>query len=580
VVAAAHAHAPPHTHSRIREYLEHQGGFHISHGAAMTTDEARKVASLIHQLQLDPARVAAMDPTLARAVADRLSEWIRTRQAADATELPAIQRYALAHEFVNVGRLLLRDDITVTIDDTDSTGQTALHKASERGLLEVVRFLLDHNADPILTDASGSTPLHLAALHGHTKICVALTDHISKIDIEERTDAAWQEMAARGETGTDLTQLLSRQTGVFARDKSLNTPLHLACAKGHLETVEWLLDNTEGSQSSSGLPALTNLRNAAGESCLHLAARAGRRGRKVVDLLIRRGADLESRDKKGKTPLQAAVEEGSTAGVSLLIEAGADIHTRDNAGWSLLHSAATPKGRREIIQIIARCEALAGGVKRPMAGASLDCRSRIGDYRHGWSTPLHVAAACGNAEVADALVECDRGSVWALDALGETPLHNAASKNHLAICARLIEAGGEALIEVRGLRNETALDSAMRKGHESVAYFLETGSMPPSVESHHAPGESPSEAVLLMQLEDALDDVDEEAMITEGSVPEEYQRLMDTDNDDFPDPEADMTAAFLDPFAFFAVDTAYTEDTKTRKAKADARPHRTHRHTH
>jgi ankyrin repeat protein len=45
---------------------------------------------------------------------------------------------------------------------TDRLGQTALHQAAGRGWAEVVKYLLDHGANPALADAMGRTALDLA----------------------------------------------------------------------------------------------------------------------------------------------------------------------------------------------------------------------------------------------------------------------------------------------------------------------------------------------------------------------------------------------------------------------------------
>jgi ankyrin repeat protein len=41
-------------------------------------------------------------------------------------------------------------------------GYTALHYAIEEGDFELVKFLLDHNANPNIQDANGVTPYNLA----------------------------------------------------------------------------------------------------------------------------------------------------------------------------------------------------------------------------------------------------------------------------------------------------------------------------------------------------------------------------------------------------------------------------------
>ena len=63
-------------------------------------------------------------------------------------------------------RLLVRDLILeqgVDVNSVDSKGRSALHFACCGGYLEVVRFLLDNEADPNGRDINLNAPLHLGA---------------------------------------------------------------------------------------------------------------------------------------------------------------------------------------------------------------------------------------------------------------------------------------------------------------------------------------------------------------------------------------------------------------------------------
>ena len=51
---------------------------------------------------------------------------------------------------------------TVGVDDADYEGRTALHLAANKGLLGMVRLLLDFNASPAAKDNDMKMPLQLA----------------------------------------------------------------------------------------------------------------------------------------------------------------------------------------------------------------------------------------------------------------------------------------------------------------------------------------------------------------------------------------------------------------------------------
>ena len=84
--------------------------------------------------------------------------------------------------------------------------KTPLHLASGPGYLEVARFLIEHGADLNSCDKEGWTPLHTAARNGHFDIVRLLLE--------------------RGE---------GQGQGVQVRNSNHETPLILASFGGHLE---------------------------------------------------------------------------------------------------------------------------------------------------------------------------------------------------------------------------------------------------------------------------------------------------------------------------------------------------------
>ena len=69
-------------------------------------------------------------------------------------------------DMVEVRRLLT---IGVNVDERYENRDTALHCASAKGRVEVIKLLVEHGADKEAKDADGATPLHLAAFNGHVE---------------------------------------------------------------------------------------------------------------------------------------------------------------------------------------------------------------------------------------------------------------------------------------------------------------------------------------------------------------------------------------------------------------------------
>ena len=86
--------------------------------------------------------------------------------------------------------------------------------------------------------------------------------------------------------------------------------------------------------------------------------------------------------------------------------------------------------------------------------------------------PLHVAAACGHAAVARALVAAGADRAARTAALGRTPLHVAAANGNASV-ARLLAAGaGPELVDAEDNGRDTARDLAVRYRHAGVLLHL------------------------------------------------------------------------------------------------------------
>ena len=57
-----------------------------------------------------------------------------------------------------------------------------------------------------------------------------------------------------------------------------------------------------------------------------------------MKLLLKKGADLATKYRLGKTPLSHAAEHGHEAVVKLLLEKGAELETRDNNSRAHYHT--------------------------------------------------------------------------------------------------------------------------------------------------------------------------------------------------------------------------------------------------
>lgn len=157
-------------------------------------------------------------------------------------------------------------------DAPSRIGQTALHAASSRGYLAIVRWLVeDCGAMPDIEDRESETALHKAALNGHLHI---------------------------------VTYLLPDKADVHAQDADGWTALHNACSKGYLDIVRWLCENGGAAVEVDGVRGV-DTRSKGGWTPLMNAASKGHLP-VVLYLLTKQSADPFVRNNWGETAYDVA----------------------------------------------------------------------------------------------------------------------------------------------------------------------------------------------------------------------------------------------------------------------------------
>jgi ankyrin repeat protein len=71
----------------------------------------------------------------------------------------------------------------------------------------------------------------------------------------------------------------------------------------------------------------------------------------VIRILLEKGADINVRDKWGRTALMIAAKSGQSEIVRLLLDWEADLHARDERGYTAMMYAAW-KGHSEIVRML------------------------------------------------------------------------------------------------------------------------------------------------------------------------------------------------------------------------------------
>jgi len=205
---------------------------------------------------------------------------------------------------------------------------------------------------------------------------------------------------------------------VNSRDKTQQTPLHVACYADNLEMVRLLLRKD----------AEVNVHDKNGWTPLHCAASAGKFAICNVLLMVE-DIDCSSLNKDGTSPLHYLVRRKVAQDdveiylevLDLMMEKGAEVNTQTKHGESPLHQAALHANKEALTFLIDN-------------KANIDILNKIGE------TPLHYALqAVDQEEVVKLLL--DRGANPSLRAGdgGHTPLEIAQNRG-LPKIAQLIEA--------------------------------------------------------------------------------------------------------------------------------------------
>ncbi|KAL1855203.1 hypothetical protein Daus18300_011204 [Diaporthe australafricana] len=188
---------------------------------------------------------------------------------------------------------------------------TLLSQASQLGNEKQTRLALSFGADANNT-ALGLTPLEHAAEHGYSSIVSILLHRANAKTPHEEADCKDKALilaAANGHLGV-VDMLLEAHASAKAADGDGCMTLHLAAKNGYSKIVEAVLshlDNDETSIKQSVIDAF----DVFGQTPLITACRANHVD--IVQLLLTNGANTEPRDNYGHPALYYAIREGDSA---------------------------------------------------------------------------------------------------------------------------------------------------------------------------------------------------------------------------------------------------------------------------
>ncbi|CAC5421080.1 unnamed protein product [Mytilus coruscus] len=249
------------------------------------------------------------------------------------------------------------------------------------------------------------------------------------------------------------------------------TPLTAACSGGNKKIVQLLIDKGSDVNEVDGMK----------HAPLTTACIGG--NEKMVQLLIDNGSDINKIDGMKQTPLTTACSRGNEKIIKLLIDKGSNVNQVDGMRQTPLTIACSRRNEK-IVQLLINkgsdVNQVDGVRETPLTFACsegnekivrlcIDKGSDVNQVDGIGKTPLTVACIEGIEKIVQLLIDkgCDVNQV---DGMGQTPLTAACSGGHEKIVQLLIDKGSD-VNQVVGMK-QTPLTTACSGGHEKIVQLL------------------------------------------------------------------------------------------------------------
>jgi ankyrin repeat protein len=248
-----------------------------------------------------------------------------TRKAVDEKGMTKLHRAAEKGDVEMMESLTIRG---FNVNDAAQNGFTPLHFAAHEGHVLAMAWLVNQGADAKGADF-GRTPLHVAAERGHTAVMEWLAEKGASILLADRYGQTPLHWAANNGHIDAMEWLAGKGADVGVVGMNGATPLNLAAMNGHVHAVEWLVKKGA---------SLSTQRTENGRTPLHLAAQ--QKQLEMMKWLVGRGADVSATDERDYTPLHCAARKGHVESMEWLVAKGASSAAASKSGWTALHLAA------------------------------------------------------------------------------------------------------------------------------------------------------------------------------------------------------------------------------------------------
>lgn len=301
--------------------------------------------------------------------------------------------------------------------------------------------------DPLSSDR---TPLHQAIFFRCNEQILSLLIEVgADVNAKDNLEYTPLHIAAIGKNElVDKNLMLLISAGADVDMKNINGDTALQVGIIYQRSNDWY-KFTNAARILIDYGANVNTMNKFGNTPLHQAAANGQE--ETAKLLLDYEAKIDLRNKAKDTPLHVACKKNNSKLVKLLLCGNADVEAKDAQGETPLIIAVN-NGNSEIIALL-----LDGG-------ADVNVTEKMDAY-----TPLHLAVVEKNKKVVSLLLEAG-ADANAVCLNGETPLHLAVDTDDIMLMQMLINARAD--INCENNVGETPLYFATEKNNQEVINFL------------------------------------------------------------------------------------------------------------
>ncbi|KAH9388462.1 Transient receptor putative cation channel sub A member 1 [Tyrophagus putrescentiae] len=320
---------------------------------------------------------------------------------------------------------------------TDKYGKRAIHYATAKNNIDILRFIVEHDDEINAQDINGDTALHHAVMNAAVECLSFLIESGADTSILNGEMNGPIHVAVISNQVAILREMVKckERVNVMLRGKHGRSALHFAAITDHDECVRILLQNFNccpKTPCNNGSYAIHEAAKNASAKALEAILEWGE------NIGIRRESMMKFYDAEGNVPLHSAVHSGDIKAVALCLNSGAVLSTQQHDLSTPVHLAAS-QGAIEIIRLMFAAQ------PQEKAACLAICDAQA-------FSPLHCACAFDHEELVRFLVK-EGANTSLVDKEGRSPLLLAGARAAWRSVLALIELGSNVSLRDNNSRN-------------------------------------------------------------------------------------------------------------------------------